>query len=68
MEGLHAVGGPQLKDKCPFIYSFTCYVFIYAVTSMVLSGLLHVFFYCYFRISLCISRICCFSMVIFIGR
>jgi hypothetical protein len=37
VEGLHAVGGPQLKDKYPFLCSFTCYVFIYVVTSMVLS-------------------------------
>jgi hypothetical protein len=26
MEGLHAVGGTQLKDKYSFMCSFTCYV------------------------------------------
>jgi hypothetical protein len=37
VEGLHAVGGPQLKDKYPFLCSFTCCVFVYVVISMVLS-------------------------------
>jgi hypothetical protein len=36
VEGLHTVGGPKLKYKYPFLYSFTCYVFIYVVTFMVL--------------------------------
>jgi hypothetical protein len=56
VEGLHAVGGPQLKYKYSFPYSFICYVFIYVVTSMVLSGLLHVCFYYYFCIKLCDRR------------
>ena len=37
MEGLHTIRGPQLKDKYPFIASFTFYVFVYVVISMVLS-------------------------------
>jgi hypothetical protein len=37
VEGLHVVGVSHLKYKYPFLYSFTCYVFICVVTSMVLS-------------------------------